>query len=232
MITQYVSLEHQKYNVIILAGGHGSRMGQQSDFIPKALTQIGNQRAIDYLIEQFKGIAHKFVIGTCTHADLLEAHLASDNLPLEFSRENRLVNNATSLLYALDHVDSRYPTLLHYCDIIMLGDPVVKPDTFYIVDDNTKGRPSTYRAGIEHGNVVLYNPAQKHGMAPVWTFGNTIKLKKIAYSQFDNLPPEDAIDIIRAYSNEQFMQINRIKMCLEFGTLIDLEETRKLWQNL
>ena len=114
MLGQAVSLEGNKYNVIILAGGNGTRLGEQSDYIPKALTQIGNKRAIDYLIERHIPVAHKFIIGICKHADLLQGYVEGrfKPLPIEFSREDELHNEAISLMYCLDHADIRYGTIV------------------------------------------------------------------------------------------------------------------------
>lgn len=53
---------NEKFNVIILAGGAGSRMGQASEFIPKALTKVGEFRAIDLLISRYLNISHRLII--------------------------------------------------------------------------------------------------------------------------------------------------------------------------
>ena len=75
MFGQAYSLEGKKYNIIILAGGAGSRMGVASDYIPKALTSFGSRRAIDFLIDKYIAVANKFIIGTGYHADLLQTYI-------------------------------------------------------------------------------------------------------------------------------------------------------------
>ena len=89
MIGQAISIKNKKYNIIILAGGAGSRMGNASDFIPKALSKIGSKRAIDYIIERYSIVAHKFIIGVCYHSDLLKSYIKGNysNLDIEFSEE-------------------------------------------------------------------------------------------------------------------------------------------------
>ena len=89
MLGQFFSEHDEKFNVVVLAGGLGTRMGSASDFIPKALTKLGSQRAIDLIVSKFLLIGHRFVIGTAWHADLLESYVRGrfPNLNLSFSQE-------------------------------------------------------------------------------------------------------------------------------------------------
>lgn len=228
MISNYIDLQHRKYNIVILAGGKGSRLGDQSTYIPKALSSFGDSIAINVLIEQFQGIAQKFIVGTGTHAHLLESHIKGcyPQYPVTFSREYDLVNNARSFMYAMDNVDSRFPTILTFCDAIQLGNPIIEQDTLYLVNAQTKGWPSTYRAGFENADIVEYKEPLKTGVLPLWVFSDTVLLKKIVYSNPD---ADDLIKYVRAYHSIKKMKPINVKMCLEFGTTTDLDAVRKIW---
>lgn len=231
MITPYIDLEHRKYNVIILCGGLGSRLGAQSQHIPKAMSSFGESIAIDVLIQQFENIAHKYIIGTSTHAHLLQSHIKG-GFPkhnIVFSREDKLVSNTKSFMYALDNTDSRYPVVLHYCDLINLGNPIIQPNSFYIVDTNTQGHRGTYRHGLQFNSVVEYVEPQSTGMAPIWVFEDTIRLKKLMYSNPD---AKDVVDVIKHYHNESNMKSVPVKLLVEFGTESDLQAVRKIWQTI
>ena len=49
--------------VVILAGGFGSRLSEETKIIPKALVKIGNKPIIIHLIKYYKSYGHKdFII--------------------------------------------------------------------------------------------------------------------------------------------------------------------------
>jgi choline kinase len=104
-----------------LPKGFSSRLGEQGN-LRRAVSGSGSLSPALFLL-----ISHKIVIGTGWHGDLLESYIAGrhPNQKIEFSREsiNDIRNNAFSLLYALDHVDSRYGTVVSFCDLIMLSNP-------------------------------------------------------------------------------------------------------------
>lgn len=223
MIGQAISLEGKKYNVIILAGGNGSRMGEQSDYIPKALSQIGNKRAIDYIIERYMNIAHKIIIGTCKHADLLESYVRGrfPRLNIEFSREAELVNNAISTMYCLDHADSRYGTIILFCDLIVISNPVIKDDTVLVAGENTKGKVGTFRHTDRVGRGILGH----------FCFGNTIHLKGVTYTTYSwNTLNDLTEDILQRYQASVIIKVEECEKVYEFGNENDLQEVRKLWE--
>lgn len=223
MIGQAISLEGKKYNVIILAGGNGSRMGEQSDFIPKALSQIGNKRAIDYIIERYMNIAHKIIIGTCKHADLLESYVKGrfPRLNIEFSREDELKNNAVSTVYCLDHADSRHGTIVLFCDLIVVSNPVIKDDVILVAGDETKGKIGTFRHTDRYGRGILGH----------FCFGNTPVLKAESYEMFAHRGIKDLTDdVVKRYSLRVNLDTELCEKVYEFGNENDLQEVRKLWE--
>lgn len=224
MIGQAVSITGKKYNIIILAGGNGSRMGEQSDYIPKALSQIGNRRAIDYIIERYINVAHKIIIGTCKHADILEAYVKG-RFPvsnIEFSREEELYNNAVSTMYALDHADSRYGTIVVFCDLIVVSNTIIKDDNILVAGNTTKGKVGTFRHTDRNGRGILGN----------FTFSDTTWLKAVTYTNHCLKRFEDLTeDIVMEYSKKIPVLTEECGTVFEFGTEEDLLEVRKMWED-
>ncbi|WP_170827038.1 NTP transferase domain-containing protein [Magnetovibrio blakemorei] len=232
--------------MIILAGGLSTRMGEASEYIPKALSTIGSQRAIDLLISKFLLVSHKLVVGTAWHSDLLESYI-SGRYPtqrISFSREspNDLKNNATSLLYALDHIDSRYGTIISFCDLILLSNPVISGSTLYTTHKNTKGVLGTYRHSVQAEDGIVkkiqeISPPQHidtidNGVIGQFVFSNTLLLKEIAYSLARKGELSDITsDIITRYVAEEKTRVVEVDALLEFGTKEDLNKARKFWEN-
>lgn len=240
MIGKAVSLNHKRYNVIVLAGGAGSRMGVASDYIPKALTKLGKMRAIDFIIERYSNIAHKFIIGVGYHADLLTSYISGRyKYPIEFSMEapESMRNNAYSTLYCLDHADSRYGTIVTFCDLVMLDNLVVEDDCLYYVNENTKGFPGTFRHSVrvENGNVSeIVNNSEptkfSNGVLGTFVFGNTPLLKANMYAKYSALR-DLTDDGVASYLQSQPLVAKECSVVYEFGNEDDLSAVRKLWQD-
>ena len=152
MLGQFICEKGQIYNVVILAGGLSARMGSASEHIPKALSKIGSERAIDLLINKFLLVSHRLVIGTGWHGDLLESYISGryQNQSIRFSREpvNDLRNNGISLLYALDNIDSRHGTIVSFCDLLLLSNPIISGSSLYVATRATKGVVGTFRHSV------------------------------------------------------------------------------------
>jgi len=242
MLGQAVSLEGNKYNVIILAGGSGARMGEQSDYIPKALTQIGNKRSIDYLIERHIPVAQKFIIGICKHADLLQGYVEGrfKPIPIEFSREDKLCNEAISMMYCLDHADIRYGTIVLFCDILTIGNPVIEPDSVLVATKDTHGVIGTFRHYVEtiDGEDILETEqdgfplgvdANKRGILGYFVFQQTKLLKSIVYGV--RYPRSISYDFLFDYMTKTPVKFINADTVYEFGNTNDLEKVRKAWED-
>jgi NDP-sugar pyrophosphorylase family protein len=241
MIGKAVSLTHKKYNVIILAGGAGSRMGVASDYLPKALTRLGELRAIDFIIERYSHVAKKFIIGVGYHSDLLMSYISGRyQMPIEYSHEepDNLRNNCYSALYCLDHADSRYGTIIVFCDLIMLDNLIIEDDSLYYVSDKTEGNPGTFRHSILlSGNRVMdiqYNATpvdRNNGLLGVFVFSNTAYLKAILYSRYEELV-DFTDDAVSNYLVKISMTARECSSVFEFGNEDDLTKVREMWRNV
>lgn len=238
MIGQAVSLTHKNYNIIILAAGAGTRMGHQSEYIPKALSKLGHRRAIDYIIDRYQHVAHKFIIGCGHHADLLFSYIKGQYpfAKIEFSLEDNIVNNAISTLYCLDYCDSRVGTIVVFCDLIMVGNMVINGDTIYYTNKNTKGKKGTFRHSCQIvdgivSQITEHDPPTEFGVLGNFIFSDTIVLKKIVYQNYSVLK-DLTNDIVEPYSKQVQMHGEQVECVYEFGNENDLNDVRKMWENV
>lgn len=249
MIGQATSISGKKYNVIILAGGAGSRMGTASDYIPKALSKFGNKRAIDYIIERYLHVANKFIIGTSYHADLLQSYIKGKypSLPIEFSFEKPedLQNNAKSTTYCLDLADSRCGTIICFCDLIMISNPIITDDTIYFVNKETQGKIGSFRHSVDIKNnkvddfiafpeptdILPSSHSDLIGVLGTFTFSDTVLLKSIVYKNFKT-STDLTWDVIAEYNENIQMTAQYCDCVYEFGDENNLQEVRKLWEKV
>jgi NDP-sugar pyrophosphorylase family protein len=251
MLGRAISETGRKYNIIILAGGAGSRMGTASDYIPKALTKLGNQRAIDYIIERYSSVAHKFIIGIGYHADLLKSYLLGQykNLDIEFSYEepSKMANNAISTIYCLDHADSRYSTIVTFCDLLIASNFYVHDNTVLVAKPGiTKGRVGTFRHVIpDTSSSAIFHILEKdppvsfnelleieNGVLGTFIFGDTKVLKSCAYNS--RIVYKDFTkNIVFQYTLQDYIHLTYepCKLVYEFGNELDLAEVRRGWEN-
>lgn len=241
MIGKVVSLEHKKYNIIILAGGAGTRMGVASDFIPKALTKLGESRAIDFIIERYSLVAHKFILGTGYHSDLLMSYVSGRyKMPIQFSIETpeNLINNCYSTIYCLDNADSRFGTIITFCDLLMMDNLTVKDDSIFYVTDKTQGYPGSFRHSVHFTNntsaVIKSNKTPKlraNGLLGNFVFSDTALFKSILYSKYKNLI-DLTDDGVIAYMSHKSVTACECTSVYEFGNETDLIKVRELWKNV
>jgi len=245
VLGQFYSENGSKYNTVILAGGLGTRMGSASEHIPKALSKLGNERAIDLLLNKFMLVSGRTVIGTGWHGDLLESYVRGRFTgPTHFSREDpsALAGNGLSLLYALDSCDSRLGTIVSFCDLLMVSNPKIGGNTLYAAHRGTTGVVGTFRHSIERdgarvSSIVCHKSPQKigdvaNGVIGFFVFENTILLKEIVYGLARRRELKDiTTDVITRYLAAETMQVYDVEALIEFGNEQDLEAARRVWEN-
>ena len=228
-------LSSNRYNLIIMAGGKGSRMGDSANYLPMALAPIGDLRAIDWIITRHEQISENIVIGISTHGDLIKSHVNARYPGCIFSHEDELVNNAYSLTYCLDHVDSRLPTIITFCDLLLMDNFRIDGDRFYYVDEFTKGNCGTFRHGVDSDGYIIKHdyPISKiygNGLLGYFVINDTRRLKAITYNALEGaLDLTDDI-LIPYYDGIDPKTFNYCSKVYEFGTENDLNEVRKLWE--
>ena len=244
MLGKCYSLIGQKFNIICLAGGAGSRMGNQSDYIPKALSKIGGKSSIDYIIDRYEMVAHKFIIGTSYHSDLLKSYIKGNypkhDIDFSFERPEDLKNNAISTLTCLDLADSRYPTIIVFCDLLILGNFNIHSDSVLLASDTSKGQIGSFRHSYDLKkrffikNVEAVKPEKdNYGVLGCFIIEDTTLLKSIAYTKAYNKELNDLTeDIIMSYHSKQEIKGELCEKVIEFGNEIDLQTAREMWEKV
>lgn len=242
-VSPLFSARNQKFNIIILASGLGTKLKPETDFIPKALVELGELRAIDYLMLKYQYLAERIIITVGYSADLLRNYVKGkySSLNLQFSREevSELRGPGKSLVYALDHANSRLPTLITFCDYIIedqfsvdhdaIG--VCKPIEGYIY--GTYGSLVVVEEGvaidlIENDNLET---VKESGFTGITICHNTMLLKSIVYnaavskSELENC--DYTFDIIHRYIKKIRTLAVPLSKMLEYGTGHGLRETRR-----
>lgn len=239
MIGQCYSPEGTKYNIIIMAAGMGTRMGDQSNYLPKALTPLGNQRVIDYIISRYLLVAHKFIVGVGWQADLLMNYLKGRyGSMIEFAvgkDEGKTESNGRSAMLCLDHADSRYPTIITFCDLLMMDNLEVGGDTLYLATKDTKGVIGTFRHGwddLSHNFITYSGLRPSTGVIGTFVIENTPAFKGASYLLWDYPNVDLTKDMLGEYIafTESEPTVKECKSLYEFGTLDDINLVRERWE--
>ncbi|HTQ37463.1 MAG TPA: NTP transferase domain-containing protein [Pirellulales bacterium] len=238
------SVTNIKFNVIILAAGMGRRLQPETDFIPKALVNVGQARAIDYTIRKFQFVAERMIIASGYCADLLENYVRGRYTApaMFFSRESvsELCGPGASFLYALDYASCRHPTIVTFCDFIFADQFSVDTDTIVICKPGSaEAVLDTYRtlAVVEEGVVSDIVPntdpesIRDNGFTGTAICHNTTLLKAIAYSQASSKSTLGDLDytrdVIRNYVKVIRTLAAPVSSMFEFGTEESLARTRR-----
>jgi choline kinase len=191
-------------------------------------------------------ISRQFVVGTGWHSDLLESYIRGrySSLPLAFSEESPvdLKNNGTSLLYALDSVDSRFGTIVTFCDLLLLSNPLISGNSMYLAHKGTQGVVGTFRHSVTVNGenvrkiVTLDEPKRvdtlKNGVVGFFVFENTLLLKEIVYSLARKGMLNDiTTDVLSRYIAIEQTRGIPVDALLEFGNEADLHNARKVWED-
>ena len=242
-VSQLFSVKNQKFNIIILASGLGTKLKPETDFIPKALIELGQLRAIDYLISKYQYLAERIIITVGYSEDLLRNYVRGkySSLNLQFSSEevSELRGPGKSLMYALDHADSRLPTLITFCDYIIEDQFSVDYDAIGVCKPIKDYVYGTYKTlGIVEEGVAIgltendkLESVRENGFTGITICHNTTLLKSIVYSAAVSSSKTEgfdyALDIIRCYIEKVRTLALPLSKMLEFGTEDTLIKTRE-----
>ena len=242
MISPLFSNTNKKFNVIILAAGKGTRLKPATDYIAKPLIEISGERAIDYFIKKYQYVAHKIIIAVGYEADLLENYVRGkySSLNIEFSKEDvkDLHGPGQSLVYALDHADSKYPTIITFCDYIVNDVFSVDDNAVCVSDSVRKSVLGKYRTYIDAEEGIAIdicdnkNNTIKNGFTGIFICHNTVHLKYITYyfATRGLTKEENTYEaIIREYIINTKTSVIALKEIYDFGDPKTLEKTRSIF---
>lgn len=116
-------LEKFNLDVVIMAGGFGSRLSPLTNVLPKPLIPIGNKTMVEEIFERFNhhGNQH-YHISINYKADLIEYYLKSQDLPydIDFFREDQPLGTGGSLSLLKNKIHNTF--FVTNCDILVEQD--------------------------------------------------------------------------------------------------------------
>ncbi len=237
------SLSNQKFNVVILAAGLGTRLRPETDFIPKALVDLGGARAIDHIFRKYRYVTERLILAVSYCADLLENYVSGRyaSLNVLFSREDvsALRGPGLSLLYALDYASSKHPTLIVFCDYVIVDQFSVETDGLLICKPGAEHAViDTYKtlAVVDEGvvtDLVVNSDRQQvkeNGFTGIAVCHDTMLLKAIVYGiaseNAHGIKLDYALDVIRRYVKQTRTLAIPVTQLFEFGTEETVRKTR------
>lgn len=237
------SLANRRFNVIVLAAGLGTRLRPATDYLPKALVEIGPGRAIDHVIQKYQFISDRIILAVGYCADLLENYCRGkySSLSLSFSRESpaELRGPGNSLVYALDHASCRLPTIVTFCDYLVGDQFPVDYDGLGVCSPTSENAVlDSYKtiAVVRDGFVtnIMPNPdperSRENGFTGIVIAQDTTLLKSIAYhaasTNGDGAEVDYALEIVRPYILKKRAHVRLLSRIVEFGTEETLTKAR------
>lgn len=110
-------------DVVIMAGGFGTRMKPLTNVIPKPLIPVDERTIVEEIIDRFyqHGCSH-FTLSVNYKADLIEYYLSSKNIPVEikYLHEDRPLGTAGSLSLLKGKIKDTF--FVTNCDILIKQD--------------------------------------------------------------------------------------------------------------
>ena len=110
---------------VVLAAGRGSRMSPITDFVPKPLLTVNNQRLLDLALDRVGAVVTEVAVNAHHLADQIAAAATAfrPSVHVSFERE-RLLGTAGALRHLRDWIDGR-PVLVNNSDL-WLSDPITQ----------------------------------------------------------------------------------------------------------
>lgn len=110
------------YQIVINAGGEGTRLQEVAKDLPKALVDIKGKPLILYAMDAFIKKGHKtFVFTTSYKTELIREYLGKNNFDAKFIYEKELAGRAGAIRLGIKQgiLDPNKPTIIAHCDDII-----------------------------------------------------------------------------------------------------------------
>ncbi|MBL4785173.1 MAG: nucleotidyltransferase family protein [Cohaesibacteraceae bacterium] len=221
--------------VIIMAGGLGSRLRPLTDTMPKALVPVGDRPVLQVILERF--IAQGFINFTfaVNHmAGMIEDHFGNGdywNVHIDYLRETKPLGTAGAL--SLLKNSPEHPVLVTNCDV--LTEARYKD----IIEQHQRNSPSATIAVREHSYQVPYGVLQTDGNAlcelvekPLCHWNINAGIYVLSPQAFDLIPVNKFYDITELIQTllEQKKRVETFiisKYWIDIGMPDDLERARQ-----
>jgi NDP-sugar pyrophosphorylase family protein len=110
------------YQILIHAGGEGTRLQEFSKGLPKALVDVKGKPLILYAMEPFLREGHRaFVMTTSHRAELVQDYFRKSELNVNFVFEKTLAGRAGAIRLGIEQgqLDPNKPVIIAHCDDII-----------------------------------------------------------------------------------------------------------------
>jgi glucose-1-phosphate cytidylyltransferase len=230
-----VALEGISVQVVILAGGFGTRLSEETDLIPKPMVRIGDIPILHHIINFYSGFGHKdFVIALGYKADVIIDYFeVNKNSELTITLVDTGLETSTGgrIKKLKDILDDEF--MLTYGDglsNVNINELLDHHRRFGKIATVTAVRPPARFGTIEISNGVVTKFAEKDPQDAGWINGGFFCLNKKVCdyisdftTSFESEPLNDLVEIqeLTAYEHQGWWQ--------PMDTLRDKRTLQSIW---
>jgi glucose-1-phosphate cytidylyltransferase len=224
--------------VIILAGGLGTRLAEETDLIPKPMVRIGPHPIIRHIMNHFAQFGHfDFIVAAGYKADVIKEYFLNETLPSNWrvSVVDTGLGTATGgrLLRLKDLQDDRF--------FLTYGDGLSNIDLTALLEFHLRAgklatvtavRPPARFGTVEIANGVVTKFSEKDPQDVGWINGGFFVVQKefVDHIQGDGTVLERE-PLQQLASNRQLSGYEHREWWQPMDTLRDKRELEKLWES-
>jgi glucose-1-phosphate cytidylyltransferase len=226
--------------VVILAGGYGTRLSEETDIIPKPMVQIGNIPILRHIINYYSKFGHKdFIVAAGYKAELIDEYfkevavsIKNDNLNIKIVDTGVEVSTGGRIKYLEDKLDEEF--MLTYGDglsNVNLNQLLNHHKKYNKIATVTAVRPPARFGAISISNGIVTRFAEKDTQDTSWINGGFFCLnKKICSFIQDSITPFENDPLNRVVSIEQLSAFEHHGWWQPMDTLRDKRSLQSLWE--
>ena len=225
---------------MILAGGYGTRLSEETDMIPKPMVKIGDIPILRHIINYYSKFGHKdFIIAAGYKAELINKYfkeelfsIKNDNLNIEVIDTGVEVSTGGRIKYLEDQLDEEF--MLTYGDglsNVNLNDLISHHKKYNKIATVTAVRPPARFGAISISNGIVTRFAEKDTQDTSWINGGFFCLnKKICSFIQDMITPFENGPLNEVVSIEQLSAFEHHGWWQPMDTLRDKRSLQSLWE--
>jgi glucose-1-phosphate cytidylyltransferase len=225
---------------VILAGGYGTRLSEETDMIPKPMVKIGNIPILRHIINYYSKFGHKdFIIAAGYKAELIDKYfkeelfsIKNDNLNVKVIDTGVEVSTGGRIKYLEDQLDEEF--MLTYGDglsNVNLNDLINHHKKYNKIATVTAVRPPARFGAISISNGIVTRFAEKDTQDTSWINGGFFCLnKKICSFIQDMVTPFENGPLNEVVLIEQLSAFEHHGWWQPMDTLRDKRSLQSLWE--
>jgi len=226
--------------VVILAGGYGTRLSEETDMIPKPMVKIGDIPILRHIINYYSKFGHKdFIIAAGYKSELIDKYfkeelfsIKNDNLNIKVIDTGVEVSTGGRIKYLEDQLDEEF--MLTYGDglsNVNLNDLINHHKKYNKIATVTAVRPPARFGAISISNGIVTRFAEKDTQDTSWINGGFFCLnKKICSFIQDMVTPFENGPLNEVVSIEQLSAFEHHGWWQPMDTLRDKRSLQSLWE--